>query len=256
VKKPSNPWSVGTGRDAFMRVDFMRVALVAFLAAWPGIGAAANALQYCGAEAKPCLRYGANVFQTRCALCHGGDGMGAGVIPLAVPGYPSTNLLKPDHAHDAQGILRVVTKGPEVKGVSTYMPPWADELTLTQIESVVQFVVHLRTNTDDARAMLRAEGAELKPAVSLGRALFQGRCALCHGTEGRGDGRMAGFIKDPPPFNLTQSRAPDVYLRQIISKGGAAMGRSPRMPPWGGDLNTQELESIILFVKTLRNEPH
>lgn len=232
----------------------LRVALVALLAACPGVGAAANAVQFCGAEAKACPRYGAHVFQTRCALCHGSDGMGGGVIPLAVPGYPPTNLLKPVHAPDARGVRRIVAEGARVKGVSTFMPPWADELTLTQIESVVQFVMHLRNDTEDARAMLRAEGAALKPAVSLGRALFQGRCALCHGAEGRGDGRMAAMIKDPPPFNLTRSRAPDPYLREIISKGGAAMGRSPRMPPWGGDLNSQELESLILYVKTFRNE--
>jgi cytochrome c oxidase cbb3-type subunit 3 len=179
--------------------------------------------------------------------------MGGGVVPVAVPGYPPTNLMKPAHSADARAIERVISFGPGVKGVSTYMPPWADELTLTQIESVVLFVTHLRSNPDDARAMLRAEGAALKPAASLGRALFQGRCALCHGAEGKGDGRMAGIIKDPPPFNLTISRAPDIYLRQIIAKGGAAMGRSARMPPWGGDLNDQELESVILYLKTLRH---
>lgn len=231
----------------------LRVALVALLAACPGVGAAANAVQFCGAEAKACPRYGAHVFQTRCALCHGSDGMGGGVIPLAVPGYPPTNLLKPVHAPDARGVRRIVAEGARVKGVSTFMPPWADELTLTQLDSVSQFVVYLRKDTEAARAMLRTEAAEQKPTLQIGRTVYQGRCALCHGKEGGADGKMAAIIKDPPPFNLKLSRAPDEYLRLIIAKGGGAMGRSPRMPPWGEDLNKSELESVMLYLKTLRD---
>ena len=79
-----------------------------------------------------------------------------------------------------------------------------------------------------------------------------GRCALCHGPEGRGDGKLAAVIKNPPPFNLTWSRLPDSYLRDIITKGGAGVGRSPRMPPWGGDLTSSEIESVMLHLKTLR----
>lgn len=235
------------------------VAMAALVAAAAITGSvpamAANAQDFCAAEATPCQRYGAYVFQVRCALCHGSDGLGGGVVPLSVPGYPPTNLLQPKHAHDAEELRKLISGGSGVKGVSSFMPPWADELTLTQIESVVQFVVYLRKDTEGARLMLRAEAAAMKPSAGMGRALYQGRCALCHGPEGRANGRMAAIIKDPPPFNLTLSRAPDIYLREIISKGGAAMERSPRMPPWGGDLNPQEIESVILFLKTLREGP-
>ncbi|HUL94238.1 MAG TPA: c-type cytochrome [Burkholderiales bacterium] len=243
--------------ENLIRVPAAAVAALAAAAALAGSAPAmaANAQDFCGAEATPCTRYGAHVFQARCALCHGSDGLGGGVVPLSVPGYPPTNLLQPKHAHDADELRKLVSGGPGVKGVSSFMPPWADELTLTQIESVVQFLVYLRKDTEAARLMLRAEAAAMKPSTSIGRALYQGRCALCHGTEGRANGRMAAIIKDPPPFNLTLSRAPDIYLREIIAKGGGAMGRSQRMPPWGGDLNQQEIESVILFLKTLREGP-
>ena len=89
--------------------------------------------------------------------------------------------------------------------------------------------------------------------LTTGRTVYQGRCALCHGKEGGADGKMAAIIKDPPPVNLKLSRAPDEYLRLIIAKGGGAMGRSPRMPPWGEDLNKAEIDSVILFLKTLRD---
>jgi cytochrome c oxidase cbb3-type subunit 3 len=63
---------------------------------------------------------------------------------------------------------------------------------------------------------------------------------------------MARIIKSPPPFNLTLSRAPDDYLHDIIYKGGEKMGRSPRMPPWGGDLSDAEIDSVVMYIKTLR----
>jgi len=54
-------------------------------------------------------------------------------------------------------------------------------------------------------------------------------------------------------FNLTRSSAPDDYIEAIINKGGAAMGRSERMPPWGKDLSVNEVKSVVLYnSKTLR----
>jgi cytochrome c oxidase cbb3-type subunit 3 len=132
------------------------------------------------------------------------------------------------------------------------MPPWGDELTHTQLESVTRFVMHMRDDLEGAIAMLRDEAANTDPSLRVGRAVYAGRCALCHGQNGEGDGKMARIIKEPPPFNLTLSGLPDVYLRRIITQGGAELGRSPRMPPWGGDLTDPEIESVMLYVKSLR----
>jgi hypothetical protein len=37
---------------------------------------------------------------------------------------------------------------------------------------------------------------------------------------------------------------PDEYLIDIISKGGQGMQRSPRMPPFGGDLSENEINHV------------
>jgi hypothetical protein len=60
---------------------------------------------------------------------------------------------------------------------------------------------------------------------------------------------------DPKPVNLTKSRAPDSYLKMVISKGGEAVGRSAKMPSWEGDLSGPEIDSIVLFINTLRPAP-
>lgn len=86
-----------------------------------------------------------------------------------------------------------------------------------------------------------------------GQDIFASHCVLCHGKFGEGDGRMAKVIRNPPPADLTASRLPDDYLKQIISEGGAGVGRSPQMPPWGDQLSAAEIESLILYLKSLRD---
>jgi len=226
------------------------ILLLALLAAAPL--SAKTSEQLCGVEARSCPEYGAHVFQQRCALCHGSDGRGEGALALAIADYPETNLLKARYGKDRAALTRIITHGASLEELSPEMPPWGDELTATQLESVVAFVDLLHREQQQAVAMLRAEAERGVATVRQGRGIYRGRCALCHGDFGEGDGKMAKIINNPPPFNLTWSRVPESYMRQIIGGGGASVGRSPRMPPWGDELNEVELESVILYVKTLR----
>jgi len=224
------------------------------LALLPASVLAAGSANYCGEDGAPCLQYGANVFQERCALCHGSDGLGEGALSLTVKEYPAVNLMQPRVATDGNSLRRVVIEGSRFADTSPLMPPWGDELTLTQIESVVMFVAYLRKDLEGALKLSRDAAAKVEPTSKLGRAIFIGRCALCHGQEAQGDGRMASRL-NPKPVNLTKSRAPDSYLKMMISKGGAAMGRSPSMPTWEGDLSEPEIDSVILYINTLRPAP-
>jgi cytochrome c oxidase cbb3-type subunit 3 len=199
-----------------------------------------------------CLTDGAEVFHYRCALCHGNDGLGEGILPLSISNYPNTNLLEPRFGKSLRSITRIIRKGGKLKKVNDEMPPWEDELSRTELGSVAMFSEFLHRDFDAALVMLKEQAQNITPTKRIGRAIFLGRCALCHGKKGKGDGKMARIIKNPPPFNLTQSRIDGQYLRDIISKGGEAMGRSPKMPPWGKDLNDKEIESVIIYLKTLR----
>ena len=198
------------------------------------------------------LEHGAKVFFDRCTLCHGTDGMGEGVLALSMKDYPPTNLMKPKYGTDLSSLRKLIAFGGSEGDLSEEMPPWGDELTHRNLESVALFVEFLRKNPEKARSLLSKESLSGYPTARKGRGVFITRCTLCHGKFGEGDGRMARVIKDPPPFNLTLSGAPDSYLKEIIAKGGEAMGRSSRMPPWGGDLTPMEIDSVILYLKTIR----
>lgn len=66
------------------------------------------------------------------------------------------------------------------------------------------------------------------------RATFNTVCAACHGPNGTGDG-VASASLNPKPRNYTdkawQASVTDEQIKQIILQGGAAVGKSPLMPP-------------------------
>ncbi len=248
-----------------MRLGLAAIGTIIFFSA-----SSANGSEFCGSRAKPpaetnpvpettndpvpvSVEYGARIYLDQCSLCHGPKGMGEGAVPVRVDDYPSTSLLEPKHGQSRADIRKVVYLGGGVSGVDPRMPPWSDELTCIGLESVVDFVELLRTDTARALELVRQASHSYKPTYKKGREIFLTRCVLCHGYSGQGDGKLSNFIKDPPPFNLTKSQIDDAYLRRIIAEGGAAVGRSPRMPAWGDEVVGGELESLILYVKSLRD---
>ena len=202
----------------------------------------------------PTLSFGAAVYKSRCVLCHGKNGMGGGILASAIKGYPSTNLFEKRFGGDTNKVRQAIIYGGSKGKMHQYSPPWGNELTFQELESVVMFNVYLLQHPQEAIALFdAARPAKVRNASwNAGRIIFQSRCALCHGPGGEGDGKLSRVINSPLPFNLTQSRLPDAHLKAIITKGGGAVGRSPKMPPWEGELSTIEVDSVILYIKTLR----
>ena len=66
------------------------------------------------------------------------------------------------------------------------------------------------------------------------RQIFAGRCAVCHGATGIGDGAGAAAL-NPRPRNFHdatwQASVTDAQIENIIRVGGAAVGKSSAMPP-------------------------
>lgn len=201
----------------------------------------------------PSHETGAKVYGTRCVLCHGNKGMGEGVLPMRLKDYPNTTLLEPKHANNHSEILHVTVYGALDKKVSTYMPPFGKELSWTELESVAKFIQLLRSDKDQAYALLDQHTPQSSANKKLGRQIYSTRCVLCHGDFAEGDGRMSRMLKNPPPADLTASRLPDPYLKDIIVKGGEAVGRSKHMPPWGDQLSDTEIQSLIAFLKSIRD---
>lgn len=91
-----------------------------------------------------------------------------------------------------------------------------------------------------------------------GRLMFQSFCSACHGVSGKGDGPLAK-VMTPKPADLTNHMghrhgsgnqlSRHDYLFKVITGGGASVGKSPAMPKWGGQLETQEVCDVIKYIQ-------
>ena len=198
---------------------------------------------------------GAQLFFERCVLCHGSKGMGDGVLTLLVGNYPSANLMQQRYGTEREAVIDNIRFGGAQGKMSFYSPPWEGELTDKQIHQLADFILYLYAEPEAAAGLLARIDQKTVREVSQGRFLFLSRCAVCHGEEGKGDGKLAGkLIKNPAPFDLTQSVLPAELLQQIISLGGAGVGRSGNMPPWKDEFSRQEIAAVVAFLMTIRTQ--
>lgn len=98
-------------------------------------------------------------------------------------------------------------------------------------------------------------------SVARGRVLYDRYCAICHGTTGGGDGFNAYNLR--AAFNVTPTAFGDSAIFRalhedtvlaMIRDGGAAVGRSPAMPPWGKTLTPGEIVDVWQYIRSLSRE--
>jgi len=99
-----------------------------------------------------------------------------------------------------------------------------------------------------------AETASATPDPARGKVQFENFCVSCHGPRGEGDGPV-GISLNPRPARLGDraymSGKTDDYLFQVIKNGGASVGRSPLMAPWGGSLSDAQIRDVIAYIRSL-----
>lgn len=92
-------------------------------------------------------------------------------------------------------------------------------------------------------------GAVGASSPEQGRTIYEARCAVCHGSQGRGDGPEAPFLS-PRPASLISagtSAKSDVDLLAVITNG------KPRtaMPAWKDSLTEEQRQDVLAYIHTL-----
>jgi mono/diheme cytochrome c family protein len=95
--------------------------------------------------------------------------------------------------------------------------------------------------------------AQTDSAAGDGSKLFQMRCFVCHGRDGKGQGPSSNGLAEKPQ-DLTdpswQRATPDDQLRKVIQGGGLTVGRSDAMPP-NPDLTADQISALISYIRSL-----
>jgi mono/diheme cytochrome c family protein len=93
---------------------------------------------------------------------------------------------------------------------------------------------------------------QLRGDPANGKTLHVEHCAACHGTAGAADVMVMHMDETPKdqsdPGYMKQ--LPDAYLYLAICKGGAGVGKSYVMSPWGDFFTDQEIRDLIAWIRT------
>ena len=107
-------------------------------------------------------------------------------------------------------------------------------------------------------ALLAAPAAAAQGDAKAGRELYNKWCVSCHGAAGKGDGPVAANLPVKPGNHTDGTRMnglTDTYLLTIIKQGGQAVQKSQMMPPWGTQLQDQQIWDVIAYVRSLPVPP-
>ena len=250
--RPVRPFGYHPGSGSRMPDFRLSAAEADSLAAWlaGGAGGAGGGAE-AGGPARPLSDFDARKAERllrdhlACLGCHSLDGDGGRIAP-ALDG--AATRLRPAY-------LRRVIRAPHRAAPASIMPPpLEDSATLALV------MRYLGARTDDAArhpylSLITHE--PVRPPRSGDRdpaTLYSRYCAACHGPDGAGNGFNAAYLPVPPTAHADSgymSARSDGALYDGIHGGGHILGRSHRMPGFGGALSRQEIDGLVGYLREL-----
>lgn len=113
-----------------------------------------------------------------------------------------------------------------------------------------------RADADDAPLDRKLDPAQ----VMRGEAVYTRHCLECHGAGGKGqpgDWRIRdadGYFPPPPLDDSAHAwHHPTAVLLEVI-RDGSPQGQG-RMPAWKGKLSEQEMQDVVVYIKSLWSDP-
>ncbi len=83
-----------------------------------------------------------------------------------------------------------------------------------------------------------------------GQAIYQAKCTVCHGPQGKGDGPIGPGLKPPAAdFTAEQSKRKSADEMRRIIEGGKP---NTAMVAWKSQLSAGEIDDVLAYVLTLR----
>lgn len=92
-----------------------------------------------------------------------------------------------------------------------------------------------------------------------GKRIFYEKCVWCHAdSTPAGPSNRSNLNPTPPLANdgATFNALSEDFLRNVITVGGGAMGKSAIMPAWGRTLTQGEVEAVITYIRAVAQPPY
>ena len=87
-----------------------------------------------------------------------------------------------------------------------------------------------------------------------GKRIFDEKCVWCPAdSPPAGPSNRSNLNPTPPLINdgATLNPLSDAYLENVITLGGAAMGKSAIMPPWGRTLTQEDIRALVAYIRAV-----
>ena len=121
----------------------------------------------------------------------------------------------------------------------------------------------LTAGTPDASGKnidLTIEEIALGYQQTVGAQLNAQYCVRCHDPESTPQrvSNMDNLVVKPHPFTEgeTLNKISDADLVAVISHGGAALNKSPLMPPWGYTLSKSDIAALVSYIRAVADPPY
>lgn len=92
-----------------------------------------------------------------------------------------------------------------------------------------------------------------------GKRIFYEKCVWCHAdTTSAGPSNRSNLNPTPPLINdgTVFNSLSDEFLENVVTLGGAAMGKSAIMPPWGKTLSQDEIQAVVAYIRAVAQPPY
>lgn len=172
---------------------------------------------------------GEALYKRECTQCHGELGLGDGpqADQLSVP-VATLGLSDFARQFSPAEWYNVVTQG----NMEKFMPAFPN-LTDRQRWDVVAYAMSLSTS---------------KFVVSQGKALYESKCANCHGIAGKGDGMDASSLANQPKDFTDQSFMSQLSIASLYQS--ITSGVAPDMPAYSGTLDDPQRWALAGYLRS------
>ena len=144
-------------------------------------------------------------------------------------------------------------------GVTDSSGQLSTSVTLGGMAGRYQLVASTMTK-GQKKVEIRSEEIALDYQRRLGQVLDEKYCGRCHNPESTPE-RVSNYDNlEVKPHAFTEgdtlNKMSDADLMAIISHGGAALNKSPLMPPYGYTLSKTEMQALIAYIRMISDPPY